>query len=211
MIPDLVYDLFMAPFESFAGLASCRRQLLSRASGRVLEVGPGTGVNARYYVRDRVSFLSLIAPEGDPSGLLRKRYRGRKLPLEIYADDVQHLPFADGSFDTVVATLLFCSVPDPLAGLQELRRVLKPRGNYLYMEHVKPRGKRAAALADLVTPAWKAIAGGCHLNRDTLDTIQRAGFRIDEDCSLTKGVFMAGLALPVPGGNRGEKNHGESL
>jgi ubiquinone/menaquinone biosynthesis C-methylase UbiE len=195
MIPELIYDTFMAPFETFAGLASCRKKLLPEAFGRVLEVGPGTGVNSRYYRKDQITSLTLIVPEGDAGGRLEKRYRSRGFEIEVLTGDVQALPFPDGSFDTVVATLLFCSVSDPLRGLKELKRVVKPGGRYLFMEHVKPEGRAAAGLADFVTPAWKRIAGGCHLNRETSSTIVRAGFQIDEPCSLTKGVFVAGLAL----------------
>jgi ubiquinone/menaquinone biosynthesis C-methylase UbiE len=114
--------------------------------------------------------------------------------VEFIGGDVQKLPFEDGSFDTVVATLLFCSVADPMAGLRELRRVLKPGGSYLFIEHVRPRGRSFAGLADLATPLWRRIAGGCHLNRDTEAAIREAGFSIDHGCDYARGVFVGGIA-----------------
>ena len=182
----------MIPFEKFAGLDRCRKALIPLASGNVLEAGPGTGANARYYNWDAVGSLVLAAPEADTQNLPGKIYR--KGCVKYVEADVQELPFANNTFDTVVATLLFCSVPDPDKGLSELRRVLKPGGKYIFLEHVKPSKSAAANFAAMATPYWKKIAGGCHLDRDTGAAIIKAGFKVITPCLYSKGVFIGGAA-----------------
>jgi ubiquinone/menaquinone biosynthesis C-methylase UbiE len=189
------YNIFMAPFEKFAGLAKCRKQLIAYASGSVLEVGPGSGVNGRFYDAGKITGITLLSPEEGGAEKAEKNYGHLGVPLQYHRGDVQRLPFPSDSFDTVVATLLFCSVKDPLAGLEELCRVLKPGGRYLFIEHIRPSKAGSAAAADFFTPFWRKIAGGCHLNRETLATIEAAGFLIDHGCEYTKGVFTGGAAL----------------
>ncbi|MDX9800459.1 MAG: class I SAM-dependent methyltransferase [Spirochaetia bacterium] len=192
MINTSFYNIFMIPFEKFAGLDKCRKTLIPLAYGNVLEAGPGTGANAKYYNWDAVSKLTLVSPDPDNQGLPGDTYR-RDCVSYVEAD-VQSLPFDDNTFDTVVATLLFCSVADPDKGLSELRRVLKPGGKYIFLEHVKPSKSAAANFTVLVTPYWKKIAGGCHLDRDTGSSITRAGFKVITPCLYSKGVFIGGAA-----------------
>ena len=188
------YDFFMGPLERFGGLRECRKHLVPRARGKVLEVGPGTGVNSRWYDAAQVESIELAAPEAVPEKVLLDRYRETGIPVSYRSADVQSLPYGDGSFDTVVATLLFCSVEDPAAGLRELRRVLRPGGEYLFIEHVRPKVAPYGRLADLVTPLWRRVAAGCRLNRETETTITEAGFRILHNCDYAKGVFIGGVA-----------------
>lgn len=190
---SFLYDTFMIPFENFAGLGRCRKYLIPFASGAVLEAGPGTGANGRYYNPSNVEKLILCAPGPDRGNLLSGPYR--KLEAEYVEADVQKLPFGSNSFDTVVATLLFCSVADPLAGLCELRRVLKPGGKYIFIEHIKPSAPLAANIAAALTPYWKQVAGGCHLDRETVSTMKKAGFSAISSCPYTKGVFTGGVAV----------------
>lgn len=190
------YDLFMAPQE-WLGLWKLRRKTIQDAEGRVLEVGVGSGLNFRYY--EKASELVGIDP--DPVLLRRARRRARKagFPVHLEAGDAQALPFADASFDTVVATLVFCSVPDALQGLREMRRVLRPGGRFLLLEHVRSAGPRMGRFQDFITPAWRRIAGGCHLNRETVATVREAGFEIDEEKRYNAMVVMGGRA-----GKRGQ-------
>lgn len=165
----LLYDLAMWPAERFY-LGRLRRELLGAATGRVLEIGAGTGANARHYpVSPRV-----VLAEPHAAMLARAPAVGARrvvAPAEL-------LPFPSASFDTVVSTLVLCTVQDPGAALSETRRVLRPGGRLLLLEHVRSQDARAAAIQSRLTPSWSRIARGCHLNRDTLRAVDSAGFRV---------------------------------
>ena len=105
--------------------------------------------------------------------------------------DVERLPFADGAFDNTVATLVFCSIENPRVGLAEVRRVTKPGGEVRFLEHVRADGGMAQRLQDWITPFWRRIGDGCHLNRRTVDLVREGGFAIDavEDVSNRSGLL----------------------
>lgn len=191
-----LFDLFMEPFER-ALFRSCRRRLIGRAGGRVLELGAGTGVNLPFYDFSRIEALVLSDVELDgPALAARLRRMGEPAAakkIEMKNADVQALPFAAGIFDSVVATLLFCSVPRPELGLAEIRRVLKPGGAFIFIEHVLPESPRAAALARRVTPAWRRIMSGCRLDRPTAGLLERSGLRLAD--FERSGLVISGLAL----------------
>lgn len=169
-----LYDLLMARTER-AGLTERRRALLVGAHGRVLEVGAGTGVNLGLYGAD-VDELVLVEPAEGMASRLRARAAESQFATEVVSASATKLPFADSSFDAVVATLVLCSVSDPARALAELRRVLRPGGVLLFLEHVRSRNPRLARWQDRLTPFQKLVGGGCHPNRDTLGAIERAGF-----------------------------------
>ncbi len=173
----LLYDALMWPTE-MALLRKARRRLLSKVSGNVLEVGVGTGLTFPRYPQ----IQQLVGIEPDPRLLARADTRRRSLglPITLLRADGQALPFADATFDAVVAHLVLCTVPDPLQALVEMRRVLKPHGHLFLLEHVRGPGPLFALGQDVITPLWKLLASGCHPNRDTLRTVQEAGFRVDE-------------------------------
>ncbi|MFW5827776.1 MAG: class I SAM-dependent methyltransferase, partial [Alkalispirochaeta sp.] len=108
--------------------------------------------------------------------------------------DAQRLPFPDNSFDTVVATLVFCSVECQPCGFDEILRVLKPSGRYLFLEHVRPDHPVMATLFDAVNPVWNQVSRGCNLNRDTLVVLRQAGFQIEWNVADRNGVFTWGAA-----------------
>ncbi|MBI4338002.1 MAG: methyltransferase domain-containing protein [Chloroflexi bacterium] len=170
-----VYDLALAPFEAVR-LTGLRKRLLAGAAGRVLEVGFGTGATLGAYP----GHVELVALEPDAAMLRQARKRAARLkaPCRLLLGDAQHLPFRDGAFDTAVASLAFCTVPDPLRGLREVRRVLRPGGRFLALEHVQVSYQPVAWLQAVATPLWKRVAGGCHLDRHTLETVQAAGFTV---------------------------------
>jgi ubiquinone/menaquinone biosynthesis C-methylase UbiE len=184
-----LYDRMMAGTER-AGLGEMRHELLASASGRVLELGAGTGGNLAHYT-DAVTELVMSEPEPNMARRLRERVAadpgaaGRTSVIEVSAED---LPFDDGSFDTVVATLVLCTIPDPLRALGEARRVLVEGGRLLYLEHVRARRLRLARWQDRLERPWGFIAGGCHPNRDTGQLLADAGFWIDslEDLKMPK-------------------------
>jgi ubiquinone/menaquinone biosynthesis C-methylase UbiE len=155
-----------------------RANLLADAHGVVLEIGGGTGANLSFYQ----DIERLVITEPDP--FMRKKLRPKlaqaRIPVEISDADAQWLPFADESFDTVVSTLVFCTIPDPQAALMEIRRVLRPaRGRLLLLEHVRGEG-RVARWQDRVQPLWSCLLAGCHPNRATVSTVEATGFRVEK-------------------------------
>ena len=158
-------------------LASLRQATVAAASGAVLELGVGTGQNLPFYPRG----VQVVAIDPDPAFLRRAERRGQSSAASIHLilGAGEALPFADGTFDEVVATLVFCTVGSPPVSLSEVRRVLKPRGRLRFIEHVRSDDPRWARIQDLVTPVWKRLADGCCPNRTTLATIEAAGFNID--------------------------------
>jgi ubiquinone/menaquinone biosynthesis C-methylase UbiE len=195
-----LYDPLMAPIELLA-MGRTRRSVVADAAGLVLEVGAGTGLNLPHYRRAR----RVIATDPDAAMLRRARRRAARahVPVRLLIADAQALPFPDGVFDTVVATCVFCTVPDPGAAFREIRRVLRPGGEARLLEHVRARSPRAARLQDRLTPAWSRIAHGCHLNRDTLGTAREAGFAPASVASSFGGVVVH-ARLHVAGGQAGE-------
>ncbi|TCS71849.1 methyltransferase family protein [Effusibacillus lacus] len=155
---------------------SIREKLLSEAEGDVLEIGCGTGINFSLY-RDVHSVTAI-----DPNPLMMERSAARlqqaRVPINCIIANAESLPFPDSSFDTVVATLVLCSIPNPEKALQELRRVLKPNGKALFFEHVAMEIRWLRFLQDMLTPLWRRVCDGCHLNRHSQELIQKSGFRI---------------------------------
>jgi ubiquinone/menaquinone biosynthesis C-methylase UbiE len=174
------YDRMTAGTER-AGLAQMRRELLATASGRVLELGAGTGHNVEHYT-DAVTELVMTEPDPHMARRLRERLAkepgaaGNPTVAEASAED---LPFDDGSFDTVVATLVLCSVDDQQRALAEARRVLVEGGRLLYIEHVRSTRPGLGRWQDRLVRPWGLLAGGCHPNRPTDQALADAGFWID--------------------------------
>lgn len=171
-------------------LARVRERVVPEAEGRVLELGCGTGLNFRYY-REQVD---LVAIEPDPHMRKRAHQKAaeRSGPLELLDASAEELPFEDRSFDTVVATFVLCTIPRADRALAESLRVLRPGGRLLFAEHVRSVHGFMARCQDVVTPAWKLVAGGCHLNRPAVELIEAAGFEVSD-------VERRGGALaPIP-------------
>lgn len=159
------------------GLREKRRALLSRARGRTLEIGAGTGVNLGLYP-DSVTELVLTEPDGHMRGQLRKKLAASGRRAELLEAGGERLPFLDASFDTVVATLVLCTIPDPEAVLREVARLLKPGGRLLFLEHVRAEDERTARWQDRLERPWRAFGRGCHPNRDTLATIEASPLEV---------------------------------
>lgn len=194
------YDLFMAPFEN-NGLRIMRQNLVTQAHGNCLELGVGSGANLEFYNLDHIS--GFIASDFDePTNIKHKiakkfnRFEAKGLNAEdsIKNLNVEALPFEDSSFDTVISTLIFCSVVDVAKGLSEIRRILKPNGQFIFIEHVISKAPVASTAMHLLTPAWKVIAHGCHLNRDFEASLLSSGFRIHQSQFMMGDVFLGGIA-----------------
>lgn len=171
------YDRLMASTEE-AGLADIRAGVLTDATGRVLEIGAGTGINLRHYP-DAVTTLTMTEP--DPSMLrqLEQATARDDRIVEVVAAPAEDLPFDDDSFDTVVSTLVLCGVDDQHQALDEIRRVLAPGGRFVFVEHVRSTDTKVARRQDRLN--WlNRLVFGCECNRSTLDAIERAGLTVDE-------------------------------
>ena len=176
-----VYDRLMAGTEK-GGLDQMRAGLVREASGRTLEIGAGTGHNLSHYT-DAVTELVLTEPDPHMARRLRDRLeRDPPAPgsVEVIETSAEDLPFDDGSFDTAVATLVFCTVEDPARAAGEARRVLVEGGELLFIEHVRSQRPRLARWQDRIERPWGWFAGGCHPNRVTDDTLASAGFWIEQ-------------------------------
>jgi len=179
------YDLLEAPMERLR-FASWRARLRNRIIGnRALEVGVGTGKNLPYYPRD----VKVTAVDISPRMLERAQKRASALGLEVelLEMDVQHLAFPDHVFDTIFSTFLFCSVPDPVLGLRELRRVCKPGGKLLLLEHMRPSNLLLGFLFDLLNPLVVRVVGA-NINRRTMENIRRAGWQIRVEDRLSSDI-----------------------
>jgi ubiquinone/menaquinone biosynthesis C-methylase UbiE len=168
-----LYDAGMALIET-TGLGRWRAWLAGGApSGRVLDIGCGTG-------RNLALFGSGVRAIGlDPCPQSLQKARGRAPGVPLVRARAEALPFRDGTFDAVVSGLVFCSVGDVPRGLAEVRRVLRPGGVLRMLEHVRSNGRVAAWLQERTQPAWTWFTGGCHPNRDTEAAVRAAGFEID--------------------------------
>jgi len=161
-------------------MASLRRGLVCQARGRVLELGAGTGLNLPHYATG-VEELVLTEPEPRMAKRLERRVKSGALRSRVVTAPAEELPFDDGSFDTVVATLVFCTVADPLSALREARRVLIDGGRLLFVEHVRAAdGSPLERWQDRWYRPWRAFAYGCRCNQNTLELLEQTPLRITE-------------------------------
>ena len=155
-----------------------RRLQLAGASGETLEIGFGTGLNLPHYPKE-VTRLTVLDPERMLARRVQSRIAASSIPVEqVQLDASKRLPFEDSSFDTVVTTLTLCSIADVGPALAEMRRVLKPEGRYVFLEHGRSDDAKTARRQDLYNPFHKIIAGGCNVNRPIDRMIEEAGFRL---------------------------------
>lgn len=171
------YDRMMAKTEE-AGLRAHRQSVVGTATGDVLEIGGGTGANLSLYGPE-VRSLTVTEPEGPMAKRLEQHIAERRPGTTLVRAPAEDLPFEDASFDTVVSTLVLCTVDDQPRSLREIRRVLRPGGRLLFVEHVRSDDPKLARWQDRLLPFNRAVAHGCHCNRETLDAIRAEGFTVD--------------------------------
>jgi ubiquinone/menaquinone biosynthesis C-methylase UbiE len=152
-----------------------RRRLLEQAGGHVLEIGVGAGANLPFYTPRAAGVVGI---EPHPR-LVAKAAAGRSVvPAQMVAGSAEELPFEDRSIDTVVTTFTLCSIPDAGKALREMRRVLKPSGRLLFLEHGLAPAERVRRWQRRLTPLWRTVAGGCHLDRPIPRLLEDAGFEV---------------------------------
>ncbi|MGH3628162.1 MAG: class I SAM-dependent methyltransferase [Sciscionella sp.] len=166
-----------APLGESAGSAAHRDELLASASGRVFEVGAGSGLCFGHYP---YSVTEVVAAEPEPylRHLATQAAAAAPVPIRVMDTDAEHLPFDDATFDVVVASLVLCSVPDQQRALREVRRVLRPGGELRIYEHIRSEDPRHARRQDRIAWIWPHLVGGCHPNRDTIAAITQVGLRV---------------------------------
>jgi len=173
------------------------------AHGRVLEIGIGSGLNLASYHPD-IETVCGVDPSAELLAKARDRVTNVGFPVRLLEASSENLPLENRSFDTIVMTFTLCSIPNVHVALLEIRRVLKPEGQLLFAEHGRAPDSDVMLWQDRITPIWKRIGGGCHLNRKVDDLIQAAGFRLER---LSAGYqkfaprpfsfFYEGIARPV--------------
>lgn len=192
-ITPRMYNLFMKFFEKRV-LSKIRSQLIPQVNGNVLEIGTGTGVNFDYYITDNVS--KLTAMDLKFNSLITSKPLNSLINIQYVVGSAEKLPFPNETFDSVVSTLIYCSVDNPEKALSEVHRVLKPGGKMYFIEHVLPKEKHSRQFVNSLNNTWKCI-GKCNLNRDTYKLIKKANFKVESFEQFGKRVviFIKGIGV----------------
>ena len=159
-------------------LTAYRSRIIPAAEGRVLEIGIGSGLNLPFYSRNATHVIGL-EPSPRLLAMARRVQRSGGGSVELIEGSAEAIPLADTSVDTVVTTWTLCSIPDASQALRDMRRVLRPGGRLLFVEHGRAPDRRVVWWQDRLTPVWKRLGGGCHLNRAIGTLIEGAGFQFD--------------------------------
>jgi len=181
-----IYDPFLWLAER-RGLRTHRGELLAQARGLTLEIGGGTGLNLPHYPRS-LERLVLAEPDAAMRARLEHRLQDLEQPASVSDAVAERLPFADGTVDTVVSTLVLCTVDDPRLALREIGRVLASDGQLLFIEHVRAGSRSRARWQDRLEAPWRAFAGGCRCNRPTLALMAECGFAFDVSEASWRGM-----------------------
>jgi SAM-dependent methyltransferase len=184
-MPRSWYDRHLLPYviDIACGMKPVRQQrakVVPLAQGEILEVGIGTGLNLPYYDKSKIAKIVGLDPALEMHPLAQKRVRKAGLAVDLVGLSAERIPFDDGRFDSVLLTYTLCSVPDPLAALKEMRRVLKAGGRLIFCEHGLAPDASVRKWQDRLTPLWSRLGGGCNLNRDIPALLGEAGFRSDD-------------------------------
>jgi len=187
-----LYDYLMQPLEDTA-YGRCRQRLFRSLTGKILELGIGTGRN-----------LDVYSPQANVTGvdiepqLVRAAATRAPRGVEVLVADAQQLPFPMASFDCVTAALVFCTIPEPIVALREVARVLRPTGRFVLLEHTVTDRPVPDALLNVATPFWKKLTGGCMINRDTVQLLENDGWQLQRHERLVGGLVRMIEAVPPP-------------
>ena len=187
-----VYDIFMFPLEAFV-LKRLRRQLMPKAKGDILEIGAGTGANLAFYQSETIGTLTIADKEVGRA--LKKAMQTSS--CHCVDADVLCLPFSDNSFDTVVETLVLCSVSDVPAALAEIRRVLRKDGQFIHIDHGLPKANGLKRVFKSLAPTWYKMSRSCKIDKVYEPDFMDAGFKPDQQGYAGFGVFYWGISKPM--------------
>jgi ubiquinone/menaquinone biosynthesis C-methylase UbiE len=181
----MLYDRYLLPCltDLVCGSRICTRTraaLVPQAEGRVLEVGIGSGLNLGFYRPGRATSVTGVDPSAGMTRRARHRAAAIPIPVDVISLELGEIQAETASFDTIVCTFTLCTIPDVAAAFREMRRVLRPGGRFRFGEHGRAPDAAVARWQDRLTPLWRPLAGGCHLNRDIPALIRAGGFRIAE-------------------------------
>jgi ubiquinone/menaquinone biosynthesis C-methylase UbiE len=189
----VIYDPFLWTGER-VGMRARRRELLGHARGRTVELGSGTGLNLAHYPDD-LDELILTEPDAAMAARLQRKLRRSGRSVRVLGAPAERLPFDDGSVDTVVSTLVLCTVDSPDLALREIARVLRPDGQLLFIEHVRSESPRLAAWQDRLAGPWQRFAEGCRCNRATVELITACDLEVHQ---LREGSWRGMPAIVRP-------------
>lgn len=179
-----MYDRYLGKAEK-AGLAEKRKEMLKPARGKTVELGAGTGLNLPHFP-DTVSELIITEPYPHMVTKLHDKVQSMGKRVQLVVSTAESLPFEDHSIDTVAAAMILCTVRDPDAALREIARVLKPDGQYLFLEHVRNPDPKVAMWQDFIQPGWFLFGNECHCNRPTVDTLNAFPSLVVEELKYDK-------------------------
>jgi len=170
-----------------------RQRYVPMAKGNVLEIGIGSGLNLPHY-GDGVARVTGVDPSAELGERARERAERTAVEVDVIGLSGENLPSEDNSFDTVVCTWTLCTIPSPMQAITEMRRVLKPSGQLLFVEHGLSNEASVAKWQRRIEPLWKTIAGGCHLTRRADRLLEEGGFSVDQlECGYELGPKIAGF------------------
>lgn len=185
--------MVLAPAERL-GVRDQRRRMMEGVTGRVIEVGAGTGINVPLYP-ETADQVHAVEPDLHMLRKLASRARSSPVPLYLYRGDAHDLPFADETFDAAIITFALCTIPDPSRALEEAHRVVRNGGVLRFLEHVRSPNERTARWQDRVNPWWGKVSGGCRLNQPTVDILEATHWEIDDLWRSGGGSTVAGQAF----------------
>jgi ubiquinone/menaquinone biosynthesis C-methylase UbiE len=162
------------------GFQNKRAQIFPYASGEVLEIGVGTGLNFKFYDFDKVISVKGIDPSTSSLEIAKRRIIEMNIPVEVMEGSAEEITFQDNTFDSVVVGYSLCTIPDPIKALKEIKRVLKSNGKLFFTEHGISPEESVRRWQHRINPIWSKLAGGCNINRNTEDMILRSGFKFDQ-------------------------------
>lgn len=183
-----LYDKFMAPLEK-RKLIAIRKQLLPKASGDVLELGAGTGVNFKYYNADTINSFTVVDKITNEVAANRAPKRTSFVKCDAIA-----MPFDDNSFDTVVETLVMCSIDDTQKALDEITRILRPGGLFLHLDHGMPNTSGLRSVFNFIAPLWRGLTRSCRINKNHKYFLEKSTLITLEEHSTSSGIFYWGVS-----------------